>query len=202
MTVDRVEDFEEEGPTQRAVVKGIAQVAGVPVSYVALTIKVARRLAQGQSIFIAGGRRLVDYIRLQVDYTIAIPPSAAVVLTSVSNRLSASNKVTRISEAIQEQVSVVNGADYKITVTTATPVTITTLTTTPGVSSAAAHERQSGTITIGSLSISTMGVVIGSVGAAVLGVLGGLTRYLFTAKKKAEDEDNMDQGVFEGQFSC
>lgn len=129
MAVPNATAFKEDIKAQTAVREGIAEVAGVPPSYIKLIVKMVRRLkAHGPE-----SRRLAQDV--SIDYTISVPADAAVKAGDVSKKLDISvhpTLITKMTKAIQTKVTAAN-------VTTAgtvkvlnfpKPVIVTTTTTT------------------------------------------------------------------------
>jgi len=129
MTVPNATAFKEDIKAQTAVKEGIAEVAGVPPSYIKLIVKMVRRLKAHGPV----SRRLAQDV--SIDYTISVPADAAVKAGDVSTKLDISvhpTLISKMTKAIQTKVTAAN-------VTTAgtvqvknfpKPVIVTTTTTT------------------------------------------------------------------------
>jgi len=121
MTVPDAAQFKDDTVAQNAVKDGIAHVAGVPASYITLTVSISRRLAsKGMGSFSQRDRRLVGSV--VVSYTITIPVGATMnASTAVANLDKTTPEVFTIK--ISEKVKVAKGDDYRVTVTAKPNVT-------------------------------------------------------------------------------
>merc|ERR1712072_860864 len=111
--------FVTDTVAKNAVKEAIAEVAAVPASYISLEVTVVeeRRLeSQGFS----EGRRLLGNVK--VEYTITIPPGAAVTPTTASNNLE-SQSASQVSSTVQNKVAAAKGADYAVTVASKSTMT-------------------------------------------------------------------------------
>jgi len=97
-------EFLADTPAQTAVLQAIADLVGVPLSYIA-------------AIFSA----TVEAANVKCDYTIAFPPTATVNPTAVKSILD-TKTTTEIATAVQNKL----GKSYTVSVDSKTSVTITT----------------------------------------------------------------------------
>jgi len=105
VTVPNAKAFEEDIKAQKAVREGIAEVAGVPPSYIKLIVKLVRRLKARGPV----SRRLAQDV--SIDYTISVPADAAVKAGDVSKKLDISvhpTLITKMTKAIQTKVTAAN----------------------------------------------------------------------------------------------
>jgi len=120
MDVEDPAKFKEDTVARNAVKEAIAELAGVPESYISLEVV----LEDPQRRLRANARRLAA---VQIDYTITIPPGSEANPDAVAMQLQEVPS-SEVNNVVQAAVKKAKGADYKVSVTSVAPIEVKRIT--------------------------------------------------------------------------